>query len=192
MVIEANVVIESHTVRLNKTNYLAFNCSAKNLNESESITVQWKKQNGDDEPVLLSTTDNLLEFKSLETSDSGKYACVANETYLSEWVEVRVDEYEPISLEIHVKEEEDVSESSDIVLMCLNLRGKPKPAIKWSRSDNSDIEEDEATIIENEFGAELRLKSSHTRGIFKCLAKNSVEKKIVFINTKTCKNISSI
>lgn len=172
-------------IRANKTSYLALNCSIDGIEDPEWAVFKWKKLASDDlesDPVIVSDSSH-LEFKSLKTKDSGKYACRVNDEYESDVYEVRVDEYEPLSLEIYVQETS--GDEKEIILLCLNLRGKPSPKIEWLTDDGEQIEN--ANIVSNEFGVELRLPRDHTPGIFKCVAQNELEQKIAFINTKTCK-----
>lgn len=141
-------------------------------------------------PTLLVNSNNLLEFTSLQTSDSGKYACTLEDEQdqESDWIEVRVDEYEPISIEISTKFDTDQDDDSktankEIVLMCWSLKGKPQPTIKWFRDNDNEIYEKIGTIRVNEFGSELTLKPDHARGVFKCVARNNIEEKVVYTNT---------
>lgn len=187
--ISSNKALEGQTIRANKTDYLSLTCKIKNLNDSDSATFVWKKQSSEDQAASSDVGfNNVIEFDGVKKSDAGKYACVVKsgedeekQEYTSEWVEVRVDEYEPIALEIYESEDED-----EIVLLCVNMRGKPTPTIQWLRDDDDDgqIDDDQGRVVSNEFGLELRLKQTHTSGIFKCVASNDLEKKIAFINTK--------
>lgn len=180
------------TIRSNKTLPLHLECRAKDLDNTTIETVEWKKMTGSErsESVVVSSSSS-LSFESLEVRDSGKYYCVVDEKYESETIEVHVDEYEPISLQIFVREPDSEASGGDsdgIVLLCTNLKGKPEPKIEWLHDDGTSLEQDsDISLSKNQFGLELKLGASYNKGILKCVAKNEVETKIVFINTRKCK-----
>lgn len=172
-------------------------CRAKDLDNSTIETVYWMKVEGADRTGDSRAVSNtsLLSFENLQVRDSGKYYCVVDERYESESIVVQVDEYEPISLQIFVRERdiEDTAStlaSDEIVLLCTNLRGKPVPKVEWLYDNGSPVVNDtNVKLSANQFGLELRLSGAYGLGILKCVATNEAETKIVFINTRKCKRL---
>jgi membrane carboxypeptidase/penicillin-binding protein PbpC len=118
-----------------------------------------------------------LIIEDLTTDDAGLYKCVAlNEAGKTMEQANLVVKEKPIAPEFEGKQhiEPMVIEEGNEVNMSINIKGKPKPEIKWYKNNKplSNTSKVELRSVGDEYKLKIKTATPADSGTYKCEAKN--------------------
>lgn len=175
LTIKSNVQIVDKQIVIKKSDSFSLDCVPS---REEPVSIEWYNSNG-----LLVSRESKLTFTEVQLENSGLYLCKCitiedTPLELSEQVNITVENYEPIAIELDYEEKED-----EILLECIVTGGLPLPKLEWTRPNNLAINNE--SLFWHPFGSIILVLSKNetsTNGIFQCVASNKYETKIDQLN----------
>lgn len=143
--------------------------------DAYDVSLEWEVDEKFDPNHHILSNQVGLEILNAQKNHSGSYRCIAQKSgsnleLSSKIIEIRVEFYEPIKIELKRREEDGMN-----ILECTITQGFPVPEISWTRNNNSSFDMLELSFAESYSDLFLNHSNFDHYGLFKCIASNQFE-----------------